>query len=119
MIKENDIYSLIHYEYGLPYSGDYNGMRYRIARNPLERVFGKKEKGEATLETTVWKGPFAFDTTTWEDTTYLDPTIQEAITKEFPFTEEGRLELVEWLNAMYETDKDKWKTGKISNVLKS
>ena len=53
MIKENDIYSLIHYEYGLPYSGDYNGMRYRIARNPLERVFGKKEKGEATLETTV------------------------------------------------------------------
>ena len=46
MIKENDIYSLIHYEYGLPYSGDYNGMRYRIARNPLERVFGKKEKAE-------------------------------------------------------------------------
>ena len=101
MIKENDIYSLIHYEYGLPYSGDYNGMRYRIARNPLERVFGKKE-------TTVWKGPFAFDTTT-----------EEKITKEFPFTEEGRLELVEWLNTMYETDKDKWKTGKISNILKS
>ena len=69
MIKENDIYSLIHYEYGLPYSGDYNGMRYRIARNPLERVFGKKEKGEATLETTVWKGPFAFDTTTEEKIT--------------------------------------------------
>ena len=44
---------------------------------------------------------------------------EEKITKEFPFTEEGRLELVEWLNAMYETDKDKWKTGKISNVLKS
>ena len=108
MIKENDIYSLIHYEYGLPYSGDYNGMRYRIARNPLERVFGKKEKGEATLETTVWKGPFAFDTTT-----------EDKITKEFPFTEEGRLERVEWLNAMYETDKDKWKTGKISNILKS
>lgn len=108
MIKENDIYSLIHYEYGLPYSGDYNGMRYRIARNPLERVFGKKEKGEATLETTVWKGPFAFDTTT-----------EEKITKKFPFSEEGRLELVEWLNTMYETDKDKWKTGKISNILKS
>lgn len=67
-----------------------------------------KRKGEATLETTVWKGPFAFDTTT-----------EEKITKEFPFTEEGRLELVEWLNAMYETDKDKWKTGKISNILKS
>ena len=48
MIKENDIYSLIHYEYGLPYSGDYNGMRYRIARNPLERVFGKKEKEKYT-----------------------------------------------------------------------
>lgn len=108
MIKENDIYSLIHYEYGLPYSGDYNGMRYRIARNPLERVFGKKEKGYATLEAVVWKGPFAFDTTT-----------EEKITKEFPFSEEGRLELVKWLNDMYESDKDKWKTGKISNVLKS
>lgn len=50
MIKENDIYSLIHYEYGLPYSGDYNGMRYRIARNPLERVFGKKEKEKRHLK---------------------------------------------------------------------
>lgn len=50
MIKENDIYSLIHYEYGLPYSGDYNGMRYRIARNPLERVFGKKKKEKQHLK---------------------------------------------------------------------
>lgn len=105
MITNSEIYSLIHYEYGVPYSGIYGGMRYRIARSPLERVFGKKEKGEAELEVIVWKGPFAFDTTK-----------EEKITKMFPFTEEGRCEAVKWLNEQYEADPEKWASGIVGKV---
>lgn len=106
MIKENEIYSLIHYEYGVPYSGELGGMRYRIARNPLERVFGKKDKGEAFLEAIIWRGPFSFDTTQ-----------EEKITKLFDFSEEGRIALVEWLNEEYNKQPEYWKNGKISNIL--
>jgi hypothetical protein len=107
MITENEIYSLIHYEYGLPYSGEYKGMRYRIARTPMERVFGKKDKGEATLEAVVWKGPFSYDATK-----------EEKISVEFPFTEEGRIQVVKWLNEQYEGSVSMWDDGKVSNIFK-
>lgn len=105
MIKNSDVYALIHYEYGLPYSGEYGGMRYRIARNPMERVFGKKEKGDAELEVIIWRGPFAFDTTK-----------EEKETKMFPFSEEGKNAAVAWINQKYEEKPDEWAKGKISNV---
>lgn len=105
MIKDSDVYSLIHYEYGLPYSGEYGGMRYRIARSPLERVFGKKEKGEAVLEVIIWRGPFAFDTTK-----------EEKITNTFPFTEEGKSQAVAWINEKYAEHPEEWAKGKVSNV---
>lgn len=98
MIKENEIYKLTHYEYGLPYTGQCGIMRYRIARNPLEKVIGKKEKGEAVLEASVWKGPFCYD-----------KTKEEIITMEFPFTEEGRIQAVEWLNSLYIMKSEEWK----------
>lgn len=105
MIKENDVYSLIHYEYGLPYSGEYGGMRYRIARFPMERVFGKKDKGDAELEVIIWRGPFAFDTTK-----------EEKETKMFAFTNEGKAEAVAWINEMYEQKAEYWSKGKMTNV---
>ena len=105
MINYSDVYCLTHYEYGLPYTGEYNGMRYRIARNPLERVFGKKVEGEASIEVIIWRGPFCFDTTQ-----------EEKITKEFPFTDEGLKEAVDWLNTEYDNKKDIWELGKISNL---
>ncbi len=86
-IESKDIYSLNHYEYGVPYTGSRGIMRFWIARNPLERVFGKKDKGEAQLEVRLWKGPYSIEATKEEITSRL-----------FPYSEEGKEEAVEWLN---------------------
>ena len=80
-------------------------MRYRIARSPLERVCGKKEKGEAVREVIIWRGPFAFDTTK-----------EEKITNTFPFTEEGKSQAVAWINEKYAEHPEEWAKGKVSNV---
>lgn len=106
MIEDKDVYSLVHYEYGVAYSGEYGGMRYRIARSPLERVFGKKDKGEAKLEVNIWRGPFCFDKTS-----------EEITTRFFEFTEEGKTEAVAFINGEYEDKKEFWKKGKVSEVL--
>lgn len=92
-IQYDDILNFTHYEYGEPFPGSYKGMRYRIARNPLENVHfvPVDKRGEATLQVAVWPEPFAYDTTKEEKTI-----------RDFPFTEEGRIEAVDWLNATYE-----------------
>ncbi len=106
-IDPKDLYSITHYEYGVPYSGSRGGMRFWIARNPLERVFGKKDAGEANIEVVIWKGPFAIDVTTEEKTSKL-----------FEFSNEGIEEAAKWLNEQYEASKDVWEQGTIANSFK-
>lgn len=66
------------------FNGSFQGMRYRMA---------KAEKEEETcLRVTVWPEPFGFDATPEEQKTWED----------FPFTEEGIVSGVEWLNGQHE-----------------
>ena len=69
----------MHYEYGEAFFGSYKGMRYRLAREPLENVkFTPPDKrGPATLLATVWPEPYSY-------------------------SQEGLEKAVEWFNKQYE-----------------
>ena len=79
-------------------------MRFRLARNPLENVFFKpKEVQDAgTLMATVWPEPFSYENTDDE----------KKLTKEFPFSEDGKLAAVDWFNEQYESRKEEWDAAK-------
>lgn len=91
-IEVKDLFHLVHYEYGEPYFGSCAGMRFRVARNPMEMVALKApdEKGEAKLSFTVWPEPDSYAATPDDLKT----------TKEFPFSDEGLQQGTDWLNEM-------------------
>lgn len=65
------------------FTGSYRGMRYRME---------KTEQAEATVLTvTAWPEPYGYDATPEE----------QKIRETFPFTEEGIVNGVEWLNSRH------------------
>lgn len=68
------------------YTGSFNGMRYRV----------KKEEDQ--FDVAVYPEPYCFEATKEEKKTKAS----------FPFTEEGRSAVVEWLNEQYETRRPEW-----------
>lgn len=100
-ILNKDSYGLTWYEHAQPYFGSYRGMRYRIARSPMEDVFltPPDQKGEAEFEVIIWPEPFCFEAT--ED--------EKKTTKTFPFTVEGKEQMIDWLNEQYESRIEEWK----------
>ncbi len=103
-IKEKDFYHINYYEYGKAFLGSYKGMRFRLARSPLENVFfkSKEEKAAGVLVATIWPEPFSYDMTPDE----------EKVSKEFPFTEEGKVAAVDWFNEQYDAHEEEWKNSK-------
>lgn len=88
-------YKLKFYEYGEEYSGSFKGMRYKIVADPMEVMWFKKqeEKEEGhKLVAYAWPDKFAF---------FYTPK-EEIISKEFPFTQEGKDAAVDWLNEVYD-----------------
>ena len=106
MISSEDILSLNFYNYGNPFTGSYQGMRYRI----IKQKENKDEKGDILkkegLLTSIWPEPFAYEKT--EDAL--------KIKKLFPFSEEGKSQVVEWLNASWKNGG--WKPGFTASQLK-
>ncbi len=74
------------------FTGSLKGMRYRLSL----------KKGEipkdTCMEVTIWPQPYNFEKT--ED--------DKKEKKEFPFSEEGRVQVVEWLNEQYLLQKSRW-----------
>lgn len=93
-IERKSIFTFRYFDYGEAFHGSYRGMRYRIAREPLENVVFKKEdeKGNPTIRVYHWKEPFAFDKTSEEDKSV----------KDFPYSEEGVCEAIDYLNGVWE-----------------
>lgn len=90
----------MHYEYGEAFFGSYQGMRYRLAREPLENVkfVPVDKRGPATLMASVWPEPYSYAKT--------DKCL---ITSEnFEITQEGFESAVAWINEQYELRKDLW-----------
>ena len=99
-IEKSVFFNLMHYEYGEAYFGSHKGMRFRLARDPLENVkFVPPDKREpATLMATVWPEPYAYGVTD-----------KELMTSEhFEVSEEGFEAAVEWINKQYLDRKDEW-----------
>lgn len=74
------------------FTGSLQGMRYRLHKKKTE------EMEEAVIEVCIWPQPYAYDKTAEEEKEY----------KDFPFDEEGRLQIVDWLNDKYEEQKPRW-----------
>ena len=92
MIEEKDILNIGYYHCGQAFTGSYRGMRYRIAREPLEDVRFKKneEKFNAKLKLSVWDEPYAYD-----------HTDKEAIKDEyFEYSSGGLKEIVAYLRKL-------------------
>lgn len=93
MIDAKEIMPLNFFRYGGVYTGEHGdnkGMRYRLAR------IG--EKPDFKLCAYAWQGPFAYDAMQNE----------KVDKKEFPLTEEGRLEAVCWLSELYDAKRETW-----------
>lgn len=68
------------------YSGSMKGMRYRVW------------KEEEAFFASVYPEPFCYEATPEE----------KKIWAEFPFSEEGRVQALEWLNQQYELNRPLW-----------
>ena len=101
-IKNEDSYLLKYYEYGEAFYGSFRGMRYRLSRDPMEAVWFKsmEEKQSGKLVACIWPEPFSFDKT--------DESLK--VYAEFPFTEEGKESMVEWLNQKYKERQEEWES---------
>ena len=80
-IKDTDIYKLNYFTYNRAFTGSYGNMRYRLVRK-------KVGDEEAVLSAEVYPQPYC-----WEETEDEKKQIRD-----FAFTEEGRSEMIEWLN---------------------
>lgn len=94
MLSTDDLLNLEYYKKDT-FSGWINGMRFLV----------KKESQEDTgdsFHAWLWPGPFIFDLT--EDEKKIDFTA--------PFTEEGKAQVVDWINEQYKTRGDLWNREK-------
>lgn len=99
-LKNSDTHHLNFFDYGVPFTGSLGGlfgMQFRITRDPMVNlIYNKDERDnpDARLVGEVWAGPLAYSNMAPEDIT----------SKRFAFTEEGKEELVNWLNEIYEKE---------------
>lgn len=85
MIKTEDILNLNFYKKE-KFTGSYQGMRYLI------------KKDEDVFIATIWPGPYNFAST---------PDEQKTVAS-FPFTEEGKKQVVDWMNEQWKSRQDEW-----------
>lgn len=92
MLKREDFYNIVHFEYGMPDYGSYKGMRYRIALEPLTKLFGMKAKDrpeDIKIRAYAWREPWNFD------------VAEDKVFEDFDYTEEGINQAVSWLNEQW------------------
>ena len=94
MIQRSDILSIPFLDRST-YTGSHQGMRYRIEKS-------KTEEDVDILKCFIWPGPYGYDVTPAE----------EKQAEEFPFSEEGICQIVDWLNENWSGQKDRWMKAK-------
>lgn len=94
MIGNSDMYGFNHYLYGEAYYGSFQGMRFRLGRDPLKNVFfspksewAKDGDNDASFLATVWPEPWSYEK--------RDP--ENAEEQRFPFSEEGLDMAIDWI----------------------
>lgn len=101
-IENKDSYGLTWYEHAQPYLGSHRGMRFRIARDPMEdcALTPPDKKGPAEFEAIIWPEPYCFEKTPDEQKTRAT----------FPFDMDGKQQMIDWLNDQYESRYDEWES---------
>ena len=94
LIGKSYMYGFSHYLYGEAYYGSYEGIRFRLGREPLKNVFfspesewAKDGENEAFFLATVWPEPWCYEK--------RDP--DKTVEERFPFSEEGLDQAIEWI----------------------
>ena len=90
MLTFDEVLNLNYYK-KTSYTGWINGMRFLIKREA-------PEEGDAFFHAWVWPGPLIFSLT--DDSLKTDFTA--------PFSNEGKQQVVDWINAQYEDHPEKW-----------
>ena len=89
MITNRDILNLNFYRKE-QFTGSYRGMRYLIKKDT--------EDDADIFRAYYWPGPYNFAST--------DDSLKTSAT--FPFTEEGKQQVVDWLNARWTEEKERF-----------
>ena len=90
MLTYDEVLNLNYYK-KTSYTGWINGMRFLIRREA-------PEEDDAVFHAWVWPGPMIFDLT--EDSLKLE--------KYAPFSEDGKKEIVDWINTQYDEHPELW-----------
>lgn len=99
MISNEDILSLNYYNYGNPFTGSYQGMRYRIIKQKAVKDDDGNTVQPEGFQVVLWPEPFSFEKT--------DDTLKTV--QLFPFSEEGKQQAVNWMNEFWKAGE--WKIG--------
>lgn len=103
MIERRDILSLPYLKKAA-FTGSYEGMRFKFAsvKEELPPVEGEENGGEVqVLEIAVWEGPYAYDAVPEEKKQRI----------EMEFSEEGIQRGIDFLNELWTSGKEKWKSA--------
>ena len=100
MITSDDILNMNFYKKE-KFTGSYLGMRYLIKKdsepeNPDDASEDAPRRDIFLV--TIWPGPYNYATTPEEQKTVVT----------FPFTPEGKQQVVDWLNGQWEARKTEW-----------
>ncbi len=90
MLTYDEVLNLNYYK-KTSYTGWMKPLRFLIKME-------KPEEGEPIFHAWVWPGPYIFDLT--DNSLKIDTTT--------PFTEEGKRQIVDWINEQYDIHKDEW-----------
>ena len=110
MITGDDILNLNYYKKE-KFTGSYQGMRYLIKKDktevPTADSVAEENANSATatvsidiFHVTIWPGPYNFAATADDKKTC----------QTFPFSQEGKEQVVNWLNEQWRTRKNEWPT---------
>jgi len=90
MLTYDEVLNLNYYK-KTTYTGWMNPLRFLIKME-------KPDEGDPIFHAWVWPGPYIFDLT--KEELKLDKTA--------PFTEDGKKEIVDWINEQYTLHKNEW-----------
>jgi len=96
MIDAKQIMPFNFFQYGGIYTGEHEGMRYRIIRSG--------DKPDYRLTAYTWRGPFAYDYIS-----KLKNSREYIEASDFEYSEEGRLCAISWLMSQFETRSEYWR----------
>lgn len=88
MLTVDKIFKLSFYKKLSPFYGSLDGIRYRIAKDPLTKASSKEEEAQAKLKLTCWPEPYSYEKT-------ADELKHDYY---FEFSEEGMEEAVKKIN---------------------